>query len=965
MENFADFHGPNAGYVLELYDRYQQNPQSVDAATRAYFEGWQPAETRGGANSVLLPVTVLPAFDLDKVASVVNLCQSIREYGHLAAQLDPLGSPPPGDPSLDPAYHGLTEEDLHALPASITGGPIAAATRTAWEAVQALRQVYCSSTGYDYDHIRLAEERTWLRYVAESGEFRPPNAPINAVALLEQLTKVEGFEHFLQRSFPGKTRFSIEGLDMMAPMLDEIINCSVQAGIYKILLGMAHRGRLNVLAHILQKPYREILLEFKDPTIVDFYAEVSALGYTGDVKYHAGADRALRSDQTTVDLVVRMAPNPSHLEHVNPVVVGMARAAGTDTSQPGPPRVDPRLTVPILIHGDASFPGQGVVAETLNLSRLAGYSAGGAIHIIANNQLGFTTDPNDARSTLYASDLAKGFKLPIVHVNADDPFACIEAARLAMAYCSKFEKDFLIDLVGYRRYGHNEGDEPRFTQPKLYAVIDAHPTVRKQLADRLVAEGAIAPTRPEQLVQAQLDELQSALNSLEADEKLPVTIKPPPPGAARKVNTAVSADTLRELHKALLQTPPGFTIHPRLQRIRQRTANALDSENEPTIDWSTAEQLALASILAEGTAIRLTGEDVLRGTFSHRHAVLFDAKSGEAYTPLHHLPQARAAFEIHNSPLSEIATLGFEYGYNIERPERFVLWEAQYGDFINVAQAMIDEFVVSGFAKWDQTPSLVLLLPHGYEGQGPDHASARLERFLQLAAEVNMRIANPTTAAQYFHLLRRQARLLTTDPLPLIVMTPKSLLRQPLTFSSLHELAEGRWQPVIDDVEAAQRPNEVRRLILCSGKIYVDLVMSEFRAKTPWIAIARVEQLYPFPADLLSELVLHYPKLEEVVWVQEEPRNMGAWSAVKPQLNYLIERSTAVGLKPLPLRYVGRPRRASPAEGSATWHSINQAAIIKQAFARSAGPAEASVQEKKTSVAEAKRLQPADQKVTA
>lgn len=931
MTGIFDFHGPNAAYVLDLYERYQRDPAAVDAATRAFFQHWRPPPAGEVARTPVNGdgVEAWPGrARVDKAASVANLFQAIREYGHLAAQLDPLGAPPPGDPSLAMDYHDLSEADLRQLPGSLAGGPIGAASGTAWEAAQALRRVYATSTGHDYDHIRLADERAWLRHAAESGRFRPPQMPVDEVGLLRRLTEVEAFEHFLQRSFPGKTRFSIEGLDLMVPMLDEIVACCVGGGIYKILIGMAHRGRLNVLAHVLQKPYRQMLLEFKDPSTDDLYAEVSALGYTGDVKYHAGADRSLPQGEALVDLLVRMAPNPSHLEHVNPVVVGMARAAGTLTDRPGPPRIDPSRTVPILIHGDASFPAQGIVAETLNMSRLAGYTAGGTIHIIANNQLGFTTDPHDGRSTLYASDLAKGFKIPIVHVNADDPLACIEAARLAVAYSNEFERDFLIDLIGYRRYGHNEGDEPRFTQPKLYSIIDKHPTVRQQWAQRLVEQGIVGADEPDHLVRRQLDHLQQELSSLGADERLPLEIKPPPPGAARKVHTAVPAETLRELHQALMRTPAGFNVHPRLQRIRRRMAEALANETEPAIDWTLAEQLALASILAEGTPVRVTGEDVLRGTFSHRHAVLFDAETGEPYTPLHHLPQARAAFEIHNSPLSEAAAIGFEYGYNIEHPGRLVIWEAQYGDFANTAQAMIDQFVVSGFAKWDQTPSLVLLLPHGYEGQGPDHASARPERFLQLAAEVNMRIANPTTAAQYFHLLRRQALLLTTDPLPLVVLTPKSLLRQPLTLSPLRDLAENRWQPVIDDADAAQRPDEIRRLILCSGKIYVDLVTSDYRPQTPWVAIARVEQLYPFPADHLDELFGRYPNVEEVVWVQEEPRNMGAWSAAKPQLEYIFRVSN----HRFKLRYVGRPRRASPAEGSSAWHQINQAQIIKKAF---------------------------------
>lgn len=934
MPTWNDFHGPNAGYIVDLYDQYQRDPKSVDDATRAFFQQWTPPLLDGqpSAPSINGVTTVAPASvsgdAMLTIVGVANLAQAIREYGHLAAQLDPLGGTPPGEPSLALDYHGLTEVDLRRLPASLVGGPVAERTANAWEAIAELRRLYAGlCTGYDFDHLRIPEVRAWLRDAVEADHYGPAAMPIDEARLLERLTQVEIFEHFIHTNYPGKTRFSIEGLDMLTPMLDEVIGCAVTVGIYEILIGMAHRGRLNVLAHILEKPYREMLLEFKDPINSASQTRLSQLGWTGDVKYHAGAEREV-GDAQARKLTVRMAPNPSHLEHVNPVVEGMARAAGSFVDQPGPPRQDQFLSLPIQIHGDAAFSGQGIVAETLNFTRLEGYSTGGTIHIIANNQVGFTTDPNNTRSTLYASDLAKGFKIPIVHVNADDPVACIRVARMAMAYRNHFKRDFLIDLIGYRRYGHNEGDEPRFTQPKMYARIDKLPTVRQQWAEQLVEAGKVDADRPEQLVQQQQRRLQEALESIGPEEHVELEIKPPPPGAARKVHTAVSAETLRTLHSALFQIPDGFNVHPRLQRIRRRAETALETEHEPTIDWSLAEQLAFASILAEGTAIRITGEDVKRGTFSHRHAVLFDAESGAPYTPLHHLPQAKAAFEIHNSPLSEAATIGFEYGYNIERPERLVLWEAQYGDFINVAQSIIDEFVVSGFAKWDQTPSLVLLLPHGYEGQGPDHSTGRLERFLQMAAEINMRIAYPTTAAQYFHLLRRQALLLATDPLPLIVMTPKSLLRHPLSGSSLRDLTESKWQPVLDDplmVSGERSREEVTRIILCSGKIYVDLMSSELRTTTPQIAILRVEQLYPFPAYELTPLLAAYPKLTELAWVQEEPRNMGAWSAAKPQLETICDKSW-------PIRYIGRPRRANPAEGSAAWHKVNQAEIVKKAF---------------------------------
>ena len=935
MPNWSDFHGPNAGYILELYERYQRDPTTVDPATRTFFQHWTPPEPssltlNGAADSAptTAPSAALDGAHMLTIVGVANLAQSIREYGHLAAQLDPLGSTPPGEPSLALDYHGLTEADLHRLPASLVGGPVAERTNTAWEAITELRRLYSGlRTGYDFDHLRILAVREWLRDAVESDTYGPTVMPIDEVRLLERLTQVEAFEHFIQANFPGKTRFSIEGLDMLVPMLDEVIANAVTAGIYEILIGMAHRGRLNVLTHTLEKPYREMLLEFKDPVNSVSQTRLSQLGWTGDVKYHAGAEREVPGKQA-ISLTVSMAPNPSHLEHVNPVVEGMSRAAGSFVDQPGPPRQEQFLSLPIQIHGDASFSGQGIVAETLNFTRLEGYSTGGTIHIIANNQVGFTTDPHDVRSTLYASDLAKGFKIPIVHVNADDPVACLRVSRMAIAYRNQFKRDFLIDLIGYRRYGHNEGDEPRFTQPRMYQVVDSLPTVRQQWADQLVAQSTLEAAVPVALVQQRMAELQQALDSIGADESVELEIKPPPPGAARKVHTAVPVETLRALHQSLFQLPDGFTVHPRLQRVRRRAESALETTDEPTVDWSIAEQLAMGSVLAEGIAIRVTGEDVERGTFSHRHAVLYDAENGTTYTPLHHIPQAKAAFEIYNSPLSEAATIGFEYGYNIERPDRLVIWEAQYGDFINVAQAVIDEFVVSGFAKWDQTPSLVLLLPHAYEGQGPDHSTGRLERFLQMAAEINMRIAYPTTAAQYFHLLRRQALLLVTDPLPLIVMSPKSLLRHPLAGSSLRELAEGKWQPVIDDpllVSGERARDAVKRLILCSGKIYVDLVSSEQRQATPQIAIARVEQLYPFPADQLEPLFASYPQLEELVWVQEEPRNMGAWSAVKPQLEVITQRRW-------PLRYIGRPRRANPAEGSAAWHKVNQAEIIENAF---------------------------------
>ncbi len=923
MKKWNDFHGPNAGYILELYDRYQQDPKSVDADTRAYFKQWTPP-TNGFETTATAPAQ--PLGKMEKIVGVVNLAQAIREYGHLAAHLDPLGSDPPGDPSLEIAAYNLSEADLRELPAHLVGGPIADHHDNALTAIKALRRVYSHHTGYDYDHLRLPEEREWLRDAAESGRFCFSNTPIDPQALLKRLTQVELFEKFLHRSFPGKTRFSIEGVDMLIPMLDEIIGAAATEGIYTILLGMAHRGRLNVLTHILNKPYAQILAEFKDPVHGRGYFIRDELGWTGDVKYHLGGRRAVKDGSETVDLVVTMPPNPSHLEAINPVIEGMARAAGTYTDEAGPPHFDHPVSLPVLIHGDAAFSGQGVVAETLNLSRLEGYQTGGTIHIIANNQLGYTTRPESGRSTLYASDVAKGFKIPIVHVNADDPEACIEAARLAAGYRAKFEKDFLIDLIGYRRYGHNEGDEPSFTQPVMYAKVDRQPTVREQWAKILVERGEIEADEAEALVETQMNELQETLDQLQPAEDLAEKQpKPAPRKAAEQMRTGVSLEQLREINEELLKTPGDFNLHSKIQRAMKRRRTAFDDPDEATVDWATAEMLALASILADGTAIRMTGQDVERGTFSQRHAVFHDVETNRPYIPLQSLPQARAAFEIHNSPLTENAAIGFEFGYNVQTPERLVIWEAQYGDFINGAQVMIDEFLTSARSKWGQTPSLVLLLPHGYEGQGPDHSTGRLERFLQMAAEINLRVANCTTAAQYFHLLRRQAALLETDPLPLIVMTPKSLLRHPQVASPPRALAEANWQPVIDDAQAKAQAEEVRCLILCSGKVYVDLISDERRQENPEIAIARLEQLYPVPADTLKTVLAGYPNLEEVVWLQEEPKNMGAYTFVQPHLLRLIDGRW-------PLYYLGRPPASSPAEGSSAWHAANQKKLIEQAY---------------------------------
>lgn len=902
-----EFHGPNLGYILDLYEHYQTNPNDVDEPTRKYFEKWEPQGLAG--------------VDLRTLVGAINLAQAIRSYGYLAAQLDPLGGTSMDDPLLTLEFHRLREEDLSSLPASIIG--FSGEARNVGQAIQSLRSTYQNKIGYDYGHIRSHQERSWLVQAAESGQFRPPQQPLNENKLLERLTQVEAFELFLHRLFPGKTRFSIEGVDMLVPMLDEIILAAAQAEVHTILMGMAHRGRLNVLAHILNRPYDQILAEFRDPK--GRATTWDELGWTGDVKYHMGGSKSIAEDKKA-GLIVQMPANPSHLEHIDPVIEGMARAANTKTDEPGAPQYFANNSLPVLIHGDAAFPGQGVVAETLNLSRVPGYSTSGTIHIITNNQLGFTAAENESRSSTHASDLAKGFEIPIMHVNADDPGACLEAARTAFAYRQNFHKDFVINLIGYRRHGHNEGDEPRFTQPLMYQQVDAHPTVRQLLASALEAQGQLEADRAEALLQTELQHLQDVNDKLDEEEALnELRPTPPPRGAAQKIKTSVSLKRLKELNQSLVQIPEDFHLNPKLVKSVERRRKLLEQTKDVNIDWATAEELAFASILEEGIAIRLTGQDTVRGTFSQRHASFYDVETNLIFTPMHSIPQAKASFEVLNSPLSEAGAIGFEVGYNLQAPERLVIWEAQYGDFINNAQSVIDEMLLSGRAKWGLTPSLVLLLPHGNEGQGPDHSSARMERFLELAAETNVRIAFPTTAAQYFHLLRRQALLLKTDPLPLIVFTHKGLLRHPLIASPLNLFTEDHWQAVLDDTDLPGKKKDVKNLLLCSGRIYADLMTSSLRKENPDDAIARVEQLYPFPKEELKELIKGYPSLERVIWVQEEPNNMGAWHFVRNRLRELIGEK-------IPLHYVGRPKSSSPAEGSTTAYRINQQELIQQAF---------------------------------
>jgi 2-oxoglutarate dehydrogenase E1 component len=931
--------GLNTGYTALLLEQYLDNPSSVPPEWRELFESAPPdllsaqpglarLLERGDGNgdgraepavAEAAPREVVVQADeelVGGVAAAMALIKAFRMHGHLAAMLDPLGSEPPGDPALEPErlIPRLTPELQARIPASVLRLSVLGDTLA--DALPRLRATYCGTMAYEIEHISDHEERVWLRQAIESGRYRQPLDAEERTALLARLSQVEGMEHYLRRAFLGQKQFSLEGLDVMVPMLDEAVELAAGAGAHEVVIGMAHRGRLNVLAHVVGRPYDVILREFEGERTIEAVVS-SEEGGTGDVKYHLGAEGQRRT--ASGEITVTLAANPSHLEAVDPVVEGRARAEQTDRSTGAH---DPTVALPILLHGDAAFSGQGEVAETLNLQGLPGYSTGGTLHLITNNQVGFTTDPQDSRSTRYSSDLAKGFDVPIVHVNADDPEAAISAIRLALAYRWRFGHDVVVDLVGYRRYGHNEQDEPAYTQPLLAAAIAEHPTVREQFAARLVAEGVVTAAQADEQVAAVTAELKAAHEQLKSTFGVEPEVAPVehrlPGSTGLAVHTAVPAERLRSLNEQLLRVPDWFTPHPKLMKQLERRRETLD---EGGIDWGQAEALAFASLLVDGIPIRITGQDTERGTFAHRHAVLHDLNTGATYTPMQHLDEAIASFEIHNSPLSEYACVGFEYGYSAAAPEALVLWEAQFGDFANGAQIVVDQFISAGLSKWGETSRLTLLLPHGYEGNGPEHSSARLERFLTLAAQENIRIANCTTSAQYFHLLRRQA--LDATARPLVVMTPKGLLRLKQASSTLDDLAEGMFRPLLDDENADRE--RTTRLVLCSGKVYYDIVGHERFGEAEGVAVARLEQLYPFPVLQTAELVRGYPNLRELVWVQEEPQNMGPFRTIRHRLEEAAPMS-------VPLVYVGRPWRASPSEGYPTAHLREQDRIARTAL---------------------------------
>lgn len=917
----------NDAYIAEQYEAYQRDPAAVDGAWRQYFRAAEQMAALVGAaapagNGAWASDAAADPELLRKTAAAAALVHGIRDYGHLAVAIDPLGEPPPGARELTPEFYGITEADLAAVPAAALGFTDGR-FQTAADVIALLRRRYSSTLGLEYSHLSNDEERQWFRATLRAQQVTKPLTAAEQTAVLARLTEVDGLERFLGFAYQGKKRFSIEGTDALVPMLDEAIAQAAALGAREVVIGMAHRGRLNVLTHVLGKPYEALFAEFEGR-----HPEPGSDSETGDVKYHMGyaGTRRVQTPHGEREVAVSLAPNPSHLEFVGAVIEGTARAHQRVAGAPW--ERDERLVLPVAVHGDAAFIGEGVVAETLNMYRLRGYRVGGTLHVITNNQVGFTTDPTDSRSTHYASDLAKGFDIPVVHVNGDDAEACLIAVRLATAYRAQFGKDFLVDLVGYRRWGHNETDEPAFTQPTLYDRIRAHPTPRQVWGARLVAEGVLSADEVERVDTEARSRFQAAHERTKqgaGHEEANASPEGAPAPHAGPAATAVSAARLTALQAELLTYPDGFQPHPKLAKILERRAAALGESataGKGGIEWGQAEQLAFASLVIEGVSVRLTGQDAERGTFGHRNAVLHDPRDGRTYTPLANLKDRKGAFEVYNSPLTETATMGFEYGFSVAAPDALTLWEAQYGDFVNVAQTIIDQFVVADRAKWGQDSGLVLLLPHGYEGGGPEHSSARLERFLQMAAEGNMTVAYPGTPAQYFHALRLQAA--RRPRRPMVLMQPKSLLRLPAAASRLTDLADGAWQPVVDHgANDGRDARAVRRVVLCTAKLFYDLTQQPV---PNGVAVVRVDQLYPFPADALRAVLARYPNARAVVWAQEEPQNMGAWTFVVPRLGAVLGHDA-------PVTYVGRPERASPAEGYEASHKAEQARIIAEALA--------------------------------
>ncbi|MBI4183744.1 MAG: 2-oxoglutarate dehydrogenase E1 component [Proteobacteria bacterium] len=935
--------GANATFIAELYARYLKDPAAVDPSWVQFFNemadderalieelrgaSWAPRGTRvigapgeGGAAAPAAAPDRVRAAQLDSIRALM-LIRSHRVRGHLLADLDPLrleGNK--HHPELDPAAYGFTEADMGRE--VFIDHVLGMESATVGEIVRAVREIYCGHIGVEFMHIQDPDQKAWIQRRIENVRNRSEFTPDERRAILEQLTRAEGFERFLQVKYVGTKRFGIEGGESAIPVLEEILRRGAQLGVEEVVIGMPHRGRLNVLANVMQKRYAAIFSEFQG--VPSSPEDVQG---SGDVKYHLGTSADREFDGRVVHL--SLTANPSHLEAVDPVVVGKVRAKQDQR------RDDRRRKVlGILIHGDAAFAGQGLVAETLSLAQIRGYHTGGTIHLVVNNQIGFTTSPKYARSGTYCTDVAKMIQAPILHVNGDDPEAVVHVARIATEFQREFPVDVVIDLVCYRRHGHNEADEPAFTQPLMYRQIARHPTTRQLYAERLVSEGVLDRDQADALFagfQAVLETELEAAASYKPNKadwfegKWAGLATSQDDKEAREEETAVAGEILAEVGLAIAREPEGVNVNRKI--VRQLQAKREMIETGEGIDWTTAEALAFGTILVEGTPVRLSGQDSGRGTFSQRHSVLVDQETEDRYVPLNNIRQGQARFEVLDSPLSEAGVLGFEYGYSSAEPHALVVWEAQFGDFANGAQVIIDQFIAAAERKWLRLSGLVMLLPHGYEGQGPEHSSARVERYLQLCGENNMRVVNCTTPANYFHALRRQVR--SNIRKPLVVMTPKSLLRHRLCVSRLGEMGPGTcFHRTYGEVAGPVAAARVKRVVLCAGKVYYDLLEARRERGIKEVAILRIEQLYPFPWRSLSALLGAYPKAE-LVWCQEEPANMGAWTFVDRRLEEMFAR---LGGKAKRARYVGRAEAASTAGGSYKAHLAEQARIVEEAL---------------------------------
>ncbi len=917
----------NVDLIEDYHARWRRDPASVDESWRTFFEGYELGlQSRAGpqaSDGALAPDAA------HAQANVARLISAYRSLGHYLAHLDPLSdwasdwaARPQRHELLDLSTFQLGEADLER---EFDTGNLAGTPRaTLRQLLAILKETYCRTIGVEYMHIQDPPIREWLQERMEPRRNRPDFARRRKLRILMKLHYAELFEKFLHTRFPGQKRFSLEGAETLIPILDAIVEKAPDLGIREIVLGMAHRGRLNVLANILNKPYELLFAEFEGQVTPESFAG------DGDVKYHLGfSSDYVNAREGRVHL--SLTPNPSHLEAVNPVVEGRVRAKQRQSKD----RERRKQVLPLLIHGDAAFAGQGLVAETLNLSQLKGYRTGGTLHVIVNNQIGFTTSPSDARSTRYCTDVAKMLDVPIFHVNGEDPEACVFVAELALEFRQTFSKDVVIDLFCYRRHGHNEGDDPSFTQPLMYKKIKERPPIGDLYTEQLIMGGDLTAEETEAIGATFQQKLQNALDEVKSDGQ----VTHDPPGftghwqglsssySHQPVQTGVPRETLNRIAQGLTLAPANFHVHPKIERILASRATAVRERGE--IDWATAELLAFGSLLLEGVPVRLSGQDSRRGTFSQRHAVLVDHQTQELHLPLNHLRQGQADLTAYDSLLSEAAVLGFEYGYALDEPHMLVLWEAQFGDFANGAQVIIDQFIAAGESKWRRSNGVVLLLPHGYEGQGPEHSSGRLERFLQLCAEDNIQVCNLTTPAQYFHVLRRQVK--RNFRKPLVILTPKSLLRHKRAVSPVETLVSDRFHEVLDDPAAVKQP---RRVLLCSGKVHYDLLEQRERLASGEVglacragpeatAILRLEQLYPFPDEQLLQVLAPYRKAQEWAWVQEESHNMGAWTFLEPRLRDLLGR---------PVEYVGRDASASPATGSLFVHKREQAELVEAAL---------------------------------